>query len=414
MFYYILISKYGLNIDTVSQSVRGMKSSIKRQSNEKHGTIASQLRRQIINAHYRPGEILPTRAVLCQRFGTTAVTLQKAFARLKEDGFIVTNGRHGSRVAERPPHLSRFGLVFRGVPTKNLQPDFNQNWTFFQAAFAQVATQLRSQTADLELVPFYGVDERLESGDAHRLMEEVRHERLAGVIFIDPPWWLGSVPAFQNSTVPCISFATAPFYPPCPFIRRDGAPWMRRAVAYLKQRRRVRPTVILGVRGAGYDGDPNNQRLMECVKSEWPALPDHLIYPVHVGAPEMACKLVQTLMTLPSAIRPDAVLVNDDHLIEQVALGLSYAPVVVGQELDVVSHANFPLLPPVAVPVKFLGYDVVTILQTCIELLAAQREGRQLEMVTPWEPIFDHEIMVAPAQVPLRVLHSNIPQESMS
>ena len=224
MFYYILISKYGLNIDTVSQSVRGMKSSIKRQSNEKHGTIASQLRRQIINAHYRPGEILPTRAVLCQRFGTTAVTLQKAFARLKEDGFIVTNGRHGSRVAERPPHLSRFGLVFRGVPTKNLQPDFNQNWTFFQAAFAQVATQLRSQTADLELVPFYGVDERLESGDAHRLMEEVRHERLAGVIFIDPPWWLGSVPAFQNSTVPCISFATAPFYPPCPFIRRDGAP----------------------------------------------------------------------------------------------------------------------------------------------------------------------------------------------
>ena len=110
----------------------------------------------------------------------------------------------------------------------------------------------------------------------------------------------------------------------------------------------------------------------------------------------MACKLVQTLMTLPSAIRPDAVLVNDDHLIEQVARGLSYAPVVVGQELDVVSHANFPLLPPVAVPVKFLGYDVVTILQTCIELLAAQRAGQQLDMVTPWEPVFDHEIISRP------------------
>jgi len=72
---------------------------------------------------------------------------------------------------------------------------------------------------------------------------------------------------------------------------------------------------------------------------------------------------------------------------------LAHAPVVVGQELDAVSHANFPLLPPVAVPVKFLGYDVVTILQTCIELLAAQREGRQLDMVTPWEPVFDHEII---------------------
>ena len=373
-----------------------MKTSFKRQSNEKHGAIASQLRRKIINAHYRPGEILPTRAVLCQRFGTTAVTLQKAFTRLKQDGFIVTSGRHGSRVAERPPHLSRFGLVFRGVPTKNLQPDFNQHWTFFQAAFAQVATQLRSQTADLELVSFFGVDERLESGDANRLAEDVRHERLAGVIFIDPPWWLGGVPAFQNSTVPCISFATAPYDPPCPFIRRDGVPWIRRAAAYLKQRRRVRPAVIFGVRAAGSDGDPQYQRLIECVKSEWPALPDHLIYPVHVGAPEVACKLIQTLMTLPAAIRPDAVLVNDDHLIEQVACGLAHAPVVVGQELDVVSHANFPLLPPVAVPVKFLGYDVVTILQTCIELLAAQRAGQQLDMVTPWEPVFDHEIISRP------------------
>ena len=162
-----------------------MKSPIQRLSNEKHGAIASQLRRQIIQTHYRPGEILPTRAVLCQHFGTTAVTLQKAFARLIQDGFIVTSGRHGSRVAERPPHLFRFGLVFRGVPTKNLQPDFNQHWTFFQAAFGRVATQLRSQTADLELVSFFGVDERLEAGDAYRLIEDVRHERLAGVIFID-------------------------------------------------------------------------------------------------------------------------------------------------------------------------------------------------------------------------------------
>ena len=102
------------------------------------------------------------------------------------------------------------------------------------------------------------------------------------------------------------------------------------------------------------------------------------------------------LAALPAPERPDALLINDDHLMEKVASGLARTNLLIGREFDVVSHCNFPLFPAVTVPVKFLGYDVVAILQTCVELLAARREGRQLEMITPWEPVFDDEIIGRP------------------
>ena len=51
-----------------------------------------------------------------------------------------------------------------------------------------------------ELVSFV-IDGTLIDAKTRR---DVTRERLAGVIFIDPPWWLSGVPAFQRAAPECM------------------------------------------------------------------------------------------------------------------------------------------------------------------------------------------------------------------
>jgi len=48
--------------------------------------------------------------------GAGLPTVQRALRILVEQGFIFTNGRHGTHVVEHPPHRCRFGLVMSERP----------------------------------------------------------------------------------------------------------------------------------------------------------------------------------------------------------------------------------------------------------------------------------------------------------
>lgn len=62
-----------------------------------------QLRNQIVlgigRGELRAGEELPTVRGLAQEAGINAMTAEKAYALLREEGYIVTNGRRGAAVA---------------------------------------------------------------------------------------------------------------------------------------------------------------------------------------------------------------------------------------------------------------------------------------------------------------------------
>lgn len=69
--------------------------------------IYVQLRNQLVlgigAGDLRPGERLPTVRQLAQDLGVNAMTVNKAYAILKQEGFIEIDRRHGAKVASAVP-----------------------------------------------------------------------------------------------------------------------------------------------------------------------------------------------------------------------------------------------------------------------------------------------------------------------
>jgi DNA-binding GntR family transcriptional regulator len=63
--------------------------------------IAETLRERIRSGGLRPGDALPTQAVLMREFGAASLTVQKAMALLKQEGWAVSRPGKGAFVAHR-------------------------------------------------------------------------------------------------------------------------------------------------------------------------------------------------------------------------------------------------------------------------------------------------------------------------
>ena len=62
--------------------------------------IAEALRERIRVGGLRPGDALPTQAVLMGEFGASSLSVQKAMALLKQDGYAVSRPGKGAFVAQ--------------------------------------------------------------------------------------------------------------------------------------------------------------------------------------------------------------------------------------------------------------------------------------------------------------------------
>jgi DNA-binding FadR family transcriptional regulator len=62
--------------------------------------IAESLRRRIRSGGLMPGDALPTQAVLMAEFGASSLSVQKAMALLKRDGYAISRPGKGAFVAQ--------------------------------------------------------------------------------------------------------------------------------------------------------------------------------------------------------------------------------------------------------------------------------------------------------------------------
>ncbi len=66
--------------------------------------IAEALRRQIRSGGLKPGDAMPTQAALMREFGASSLTVQKAMALLKQEGWAVSRPGKGAFVAHHAHH----------------------------------------------------------------------------------------------------------------------------------------------------------------------------------------------------------------------------------------------------------------------------------------------------------------------
>ena len=105
---------------------------------DKQDAIVAHLRQLIVDEELRPGDRLPPRTALETQFRVSTVTVQRAFDRLVDDGFVRVAGRSGTFVAAQPPHTHRYVLAFShrmGEP----------GWVRFWTVLANVAQANGSQ-----------------------------------------------------------------------------------------------------------------------------------------------------------------------------------------------------------------------------------------------------------------------------
>ncbi|OPZ23191.1 MAG: transcriptional regulator PdhR [Lentisphaerae bacterium ADurb.BinA184] len=336
--------------------------------------LVCDLRSRIRSGRLAPGTRLPPRRELQRLFKVSGVTVDRAVRRLIADGFVRARDRSGTFVAPTPPHLSRYGLVI----SQSFQSRFVQS-------LLSEGKRMEEQ-GPRQFPAYFQVRPGEASGDSARLLADLREERLAGLIFLSNPLYLDSLPCVSGfPDVPKVAIVGSTGNPAITAIHPDGEALTRLALDYFRKagRRRLAAVTISQVDVAWAD------RLAELAAAHGIELRPAWALGLDVGAATWHRRAPALLFQGNGRFRPDALLVADDNLVEHVTLGLRDLGLRVPEDVEVVAHANFPLRPPAAVPVRWMGFEADRILQACTETLERQREGKAVPERIEVEPRFE-------------------------
>jgi DNA-binding LacI/PurR family transcriptional regulator len=180
-------------------------------------------------------------------------------------------------------------------------------------------------------------------------------------------------------------------------IGNGGWQFVTRALDYLAAHGRKRIAVL------DVPGGPllDEARLTEEMQRRGLTTRPYWILPVNHETAYTANKTVHLLMSVPTAERPDGLVIINPFLVEHATVGLVAADVRVPKEADVVAGGNFPYLTRALVPVKWLGTDMREGMRLAIELIDRQRQGETVPEFTDSENIFEEQL---PAADPLKRL----------
>lgn len=351
-------------------------------SNNKRTAILDTLRQRIVAGEWAPGSRLPIRAELEQEFGVSGFTMQRALDQLNRDGFTYGKRRWGTFVAENPPHLSRYGIVFPGRPG-NLPV-----WVRFWTALVNEAANVQ-ESISRQMPVFYGVDGHLDSEDYQRLLQELRHQRLAGLIFPSFPHALTDTPVMLDPGLPRVAIMGpdergAHITP----LVLDWPSFMDKALDYLAARGRRRIAMLM----APSERREFAEQFQRASAARQMETRPYWVQQISQIAPQGAQACVHLLLRGTAEERPDGLIIADDNLVEYAMAGAMDAGVQLGRDVDVVAHCNFPWPAPQGMAIRRLGFDARQLLESSIEIIDRQRRGEGGAGPVSVPAVFEDEI----------------------
>lgn len=343
--------------------------------------IVDALRGQIVRGDLPPGARLPNRVDLEESFAASSITVQKALERLKQDGFVVANRRSGTFVAPEPPHLAHFALVFPSHPG-------GAEWNHFWTCLCWEAQKLVS-SGERRITIYYDVDGHEDSEDYQRLVRDVGAQRLAGIIFGNTADIFANTPLMENNPLPRVAISSNTRLKDLPIVTTEGNSFVECALHYLQERGCRRISVLTtainpvqfepAILGRGLETHP------------------YWIQDISLWHPYTARGVAHLMFNPGQNSRPDGLIIANDNLLQHASEGLLAAGVRVPQELQVVSHCNFPWPTESIFPVHRIGFDTTQILRTCLNVLEARRAGASVPAKTGVQVTWDQN----PAPLPL-------------
>jgi DNA-binding LacI/PurR family transcriptional regulator len=328
--------------------------------------IERELRERIRRGLYAPGSRMPSHRELLDQLGASSATLQKAFDRLEEQGYVEPRGARGTFVARALPHTSHLALVFPE------EPDIGQ-WNRFWTTGKRVAEEWRGA---VRFRPYHIAGQRPDSPGHGQLCRDHEDGGFAGIVFITSPHYLRGSPLFAQP-IPRVVISgngrrdSERFGASVVEMMDDGIleAVLRRCAA--SGRRRVAAITARGMQDAvAEECRPVLRALGMETRPEW-------WLGQHVAAPAAECArgVARLLLAGPERSRPDCLLITDDNLVPHVTAGVLDVGVEVPRELAIAAHANFPGPTHAAVPCLRFGPDMEQLLRAAADEIAALAAG---------------------------------------
>lgn len=338
--------------------------------------VVAWIRHRVFSGVWAPGARIPTKLALQAELRVSDGTLQRALAKLQRQGFLRPRGRLGTFVCDRPPHLHRIGVVHAIMPQMSM-------WT---RTIERVAREITSE-AHYRLDCYFGVEQGPDgsaSDSLNQLETDMNERLLAGAILY------GATPQaldlLTRSGLPGVVIADpqrAGRFPALVPASTTGRAMQR---FEREGRRRLALITTFNHRGSACDA------IIACAEAHGLRTRHAWIHYFDPRSNASARAVTELLMSLPRRQRPDALYINDDHLVVEAVRGLSEAGVRVPEDLSVIAYTNFPHLQSLALPVTRLGPDNGALLRTAVGLIEDQVAGRKPPPVTTMQPVFEEEV----------------------
>jgi DNA-binding LacI/PurR family transcriptional regulator len=280
--------------------------------------------------------------------------------------------------------LTRIGIVF--------PPLVQIRESRFHLALQNAAIELESN-GRTRLVNYSNVDSDASTPSYRKLIADIEDHRLAGlVLLIDGR---DARQRFQNSNLLDGRLKLV-------FIANDALPGTTQITMELPVEKVLRDLVTRGRRRLAVIHAafaPSNT--LSPVASQWLATAQRLgietrpewFFPVHPYTPQAAAPIARLLMSLPENQRPDAVVVTDDHLVEEATRGLRDSGVVAGRDVSVYALCNFPWPPPSLVEVRRYGFDARLLLRAAVDAIEQDMDGKQHPAVVTLPILFEEDVV---------------------
>lgn len=337
--------------------------------------VIRHVRDAIADGRLRPGDQLPFRDQLARDFDVAPATAHRAFARLIEDGYVVTRGRWGTFVAPRPPNLFDVALVFNDGKFDTLR-------NRFMLALTTEASHYDNR-APFRLTPHYNVgwaahDQQVDPENAtlerQTVARTLSQRALAGVIWTYAEHTL--IP-----TAPGMAHVSVGSSKPAKGCRGIFMAGVEERLVHEVARRGGRRIALL-LHAADLRGMPVFQ---ECVARAGLEMRPTWIFGVQPISREWAHHYVSSLFACPEADRPDSLIVADDNLVESALSGLVASGAA--DRTLLAMHANFPVSNDTRGLGVRVGYDSRELLAAATGLIADIRRAAWGEGEAPPDSI---------------------------
>lgn len=339
---------------------------------------AARIRAGIINGRFPSGSQLPTFNDLIAEHNLSRATMQLVIRQLKDEGFVRSVDRSGLFVAEFPPHRYRFGLALPSAPGE-------AGWDRFLGALLSESTVVSNRQEGVEIVPFFGLHPEASKPALDTLLTDCAAQRLAGIIITRGTGFLLHHPLVRQLKTPCVAINhLVTESAGAPVVNTDDPGFMTRALDWLVHRGRKRVAVI-AMR-------PNVSEVATACAEAGLAFRPHWLCPISLDHRGQVKVIVRLLLDYPKSQRPDCLVVATDNLVEEALSAIHESGIVIGRDIDVVAHCNWPWPVESPLPIARLGFHSHEFLNQCLDTIRALRAGKTPPELSLIPALFDNEI----------------------